>query len=174
MSCTGCDNKPYTITHALDLDVDDLATPVDYFIGVRVVEDTVNETSIATPVRIPGAKVLPTGNLANVAAITTNNSSLHVPANQVRGGYIDIQPGGNVMKLSSVAHPPMFLMIGDYVGGKMLIQTTGFILIKEGHQYLVGRQYYDDGAGVPTTDSSTGIKLFRPLDEFTINVNGEF
>lgn len=175
MTCeNNCNKKPYTITHALDLDIDDLATPVDYFIGVRVLDDPTTGTAIATPVRVPGAKVAPTGNLANVTAIDTNNPSLNVPEKQVRGGYIDVQPGGNIMRLSSNAHPAMFLMVGAYGEDRMLVQTTGFLTISAGHQYIIGRQYYDDGTGTPTTSSTTGRKLFKPIDEYTLNVNGDF
>lgn len=175
MNCNNCNKKPYTITHVLDLDIDDLATIPDYFIGVRTIEDSSTGATIATPVRVPGARVMPTGNLANVIALTMNNTGLDVPENQVRGGYIDVQPGGNVMRLSDSNSPAKFLMLGKYTDGKMLIQTTGFLTLQGGHQYIPMAQYYDDGNGVPTTDSSlTGRKLFIPLDDHTLSVNGDF
>ena len=170
-----CDNKPYTITSINDVDIDDLATIPDYFFGLRSIynEDTGN--TILTPVRIPGVRVMPTGNLANVIAMDTNYTSLVIPENQVRAGYLDIQPGGNIMRLSDATHRAMFLMIGNYVNGKMLIQTTGFLSIPAGHQYIVGTQYYADEDGAPTTDSTvTGQKLFMPLDDYTLSVNGDF
>ena len=170
-----CDNKPYTITSINDVDIDDLATIPDYFFGLRSIynEDTGN--TILTPIRIPGVRVMPTGNLANVIAMDTNNTSLVIPENQVRAGYLDIQPGGNIMRLSDATHEAMFLMIGNYANGKMLIQTTGFLSIPAGHQYIVGTQYYADEDGAPTTDSTvTGQKLFMPLDDYTLSVNGDF
>lgn len=173
MSCD-CNKKPYTITHALDLDIDDLSTLPDYFIAMRTVEDPSTGTTIATPVRVPGERVMPTSNLANVVALDINNDALNIPENQVRAGYIDVQPGGNVMRLADNAHPAQFLMLGKYTDNKMLIQTTGFLAINAGHQYLIGRQYYDDGAGVPTTNSSTGRKLFKPVSDTILNVNGDF
>ena len=173
MTCE-CGKKPYTVEHILDTDIDDLATIPDFFIGVRTIEDPSTGAVKATPVRVPGARVMPTGNLANVTAITTNNDSLVVPENQVRAGYIDIQPGGNVMRLADTSHPAMFLMIKNYTNGKMLIQTTGFLNIPAGHQYVVGEQYYVGANGEPTTDSASGQKLFKALDDFTLNVNGEF
>ncbi len=175
MACDNCNNKPYTITHVLDLDVDDLATTPDYFIGVRTVEDPSTGATIATPVRIPGARVMPTGNLANVIALDTNNTAIDVPSNQVLGGYYDVQPGGNVMRLANSTHPAQFLMLGKYGEGKMLVQATGFLNIPEGHQYIVGQQYWLGDDGQPITDSTvTGQKLFKPLNEYTLNVNGEF
>lgn len=168
-------NKPYTITHVADLDIDDLATIPDYFLGIRAVESPTDGNTIYTPVRVPGARVMPTGNLANVTALATNNTSLEVPENQVLGGYLDEQPGGNMMKLADTSHAAMFLMIKNYANGKMLVQTTGFLTIPAGHQYIPLQQYYLGDNGQPVTDSTvTGQKLFIPLDEYTLNVNGDF
>ena len=168
-------NKPYTITHVSELDVDDLATIPDYFIGIRAVESPTDGNTIYTPVRIPGARVMPTGNLANVIAMTTNNPALEIPENQVLAGYYDVQPGGNIMKLADENHKAQFIMIGNYTDGKMLVQTTGFLNIHNGHQYIVGQDYYLGENGQPVTDSSiTGQRLFTPLDEYTLNVNMEF
>lgn len=170
-----CNNKPYTITSINDVDIDDLATIPDYFFGMRSIFNEETGNTILTPVRIPGARVMPSGNLANVVAMGTNNPALTVPEGQVRAGYIDVQPGGNIMRLSDNTHRAMFLMIGNYANGKMLIQTTGFLSIPAGHQYIVGTQYYADEDGAPTTDNTvTGQKLFMPLDDYTLSVNGDF
>ena len=161
---TDCNNKPYTITSINDVDIDDLATAPDYFFGMRSIYNEETGNTILTPVRIPGARVMPTGNLANT-----------IPENQVRAGYIDTQPGGNIMRLSDANHRAMFLMIGNYTNGKMLIQTNGFLRIPAGHNYIAGSQYYADENGAPTTDNTvTGQKLFMPLDDYTLNVNGDF
>lgn len=173
MTC-GCNKKPYTIMSINEVDIDDLASIPDYFIGVRTVEDPSTGTVKSSPVRVPGAKVMPTGNLANVTAIDANNTALEIPENQVRGGYIDVQPGGNIMRLADASHPAMFLMVGNYTNGKILIQATGFLNIPAGHQYVVGEQYYVGENGEPTTDSASGQKLFMALDDYTLNVNGEF
>ena len=167
--------KPYTITHVADLDVDDLATTPDYFLGVRTVPDESTGNLIYTPVRIPGARVMPTGNLANVIAIATNNSGINIPESQVRAGYVDVQPGGNIVRYADVHHAPMFLMVSNYTNGKVLIQTSGFLTFPLGHQYIKGIQYYLDANGQPTTDGTvTGKKLFRAIDEYSISVNGDF
>lgn len=168
-------NKPYTITHIADLDIDDLATIPDYFIGVRAVESLTDGNTIYTPVRIPGARVMPTGNLANVTALASNNPTLEIPENQVLAGYYNAQPGGNIMTLADATHPAMFLMVGNYANGKILVQTTGFLTFPQGHQYIPLQQYYLGDNGQPVTDSSiTGQKLFIPLDEYTLNINGSF
>lgn len=178
MSCNkdcNCNKAPYTITPISEVDIDDLATIPDYFMGVRAVKAQSDGSTILTPVRVPGARVMPTGNLANVIALVTNNTALEIPENQVLGGYYDAQPGGNVMKLADDTHAAMFLMIKNYTNGKMLVQTTGFLTIKGGHQYIPLQQYYLGDNGQPVTDSTiTGQKLFIPLDEYTLNVNGTF
>lgn len=174
MSKCGCE-KPYDTTHVSELDVDDLATIPDYFIGIRTLTSETDGNTIYTPVRIPGARVMPTGNLANVVALNTNNTALVVPERQVMAGYLDAQPGGNVMRPADNAHPAMFLMVGNYTNGKMLIQTTGFLTIDGGHQYIPLQQYYLGENGQPVTDNSiTGQKLFIPLDDYVLNINGEF
>lgn len=168
-------NKPYTITHIADLDIDDLATIPDYFLGIRAVESPTDGSTIYTPVRVPGGRVMPTGNLANVTALTSNNQSLEIPENQVLAGYYNAQPGGNIMMLADEHHAAMFLMVGNYANGKILVQTTGFLTIPAGHQYIPLQQYYLGDNGQPVTDSTiTGQKLFIPLDDYTLNINGEF
>lgn len=168
-------NKPYTITHIADLDIDDLATIPDYFLGIRAVESETDGNTIYTPVRVPGARVMPTGNLANVTALTSNNPALEIPEKQVLAGYYDAQPGGDIMKLADSTHAAEFLMIGNYTNGKILVQATGFLTFPQGHQYIPHQQYYLGEDGQPVTDSTiTGQKLFKPLDENTLNINGSF
>ena len=69
----------------------------------------------------------------------------------------------------------MFLMVKNYANGKMLVQANGFLTIPAGHQYIKLQQYYLGENGQPVTDSSiTGQKLFFVLDDYTLNVNGDF
>lgn len=168
-------NKPYAITHFAELDIDDLATIPDYFLGAREVPDEQTGGSIYTPVRIPGARVMPTANLANVVAIASNNTALVIPDNQVVAGYIDEQVGGNIVKPAGNGNAAQFLILKNYTNNKVLIQSTGFITYPTEHHYIVGSQYYLGDDGEPVTDSSiTGQKLFLPLDGYTLMVNGEF
>lgn len=168
-------NKPYAITHIADLDIDDLATIPDYFLGIRAVESQADGNTIYTPVRVPGARVMPTGNLANVTALTSNNPALEIPEKQVLAGYYDAQPGGNIMKLADNTHAAMFMMIGNYTNGKILVQANGFLTFPQGHDYIPLQQYYLGNNGEPVTDPSiTGQKLFFVLDDYTLNINGAF
>ena len=168
-------NKPFSVAHVSNLDVDDLATIPDYFLAVRAVEDESTGNTTYSPVRVPGERVMPTANLANVIPLATNNTALTVPENQVRAGYLDTQPGGNIMKYAGSGNAARFLMLGNYDNGKMLIQNTGFLRIPGGHSYVVMAQYYLGENGEPVTDSSiTGQKLFIPLDNYTLSINGSF
>lgn len=165
-------NKPYTITSVADLDIDDLATTPDYFLGIRAVESPTDGNTIYTPVRVPGARVMPTGNLANVIAMTSNNPSLEIPEKQALAGYYDAQPGGNIMKLADSTHAAQFLMLGNYTNGKILIQTTGFLTFPQGHNYIPLVDYWLGENGQPVTDSSiTGQHLFVPLDDHTLSID---
>lgn len=169
---TQCNNKPFETLHVSETDIDDLATPVDYFIGIRAVESATDGNTIYTPVRVPGEKVTPTGSLQNVVALDTNNSSLEIPEGQVLAGYYDLQPGGNIMQLADSTHAAQFLMISNYTSGKMLVQTTGFLTIPSGHSYIPLADYWLGDNGQPVTDDSiTGQHLFLALDSHTLIVN---
>ena len=79
------------------------------------------------------------------------------------------------MRLAGNGHKAQFLMVANYTGQRMLVQTTGFVDIKAGHRYVVGLQYYLGANGQPVTDSSvTGQKLFVPLNDHILNINGDF
>lgn len=170
---TNCNcKKPYTVESIHDVDIDDLATIPDYFVGTRVVKDPATDANIETPVKIPGAKVMPTGNLANVVALDTNNTALEVPEGQVLAGYYDYQPGGAIMSLAGSAHPAKFLMLGKYTDGKMLVQANGFLTFPNGHQFIPGQQYYLGDEGQPVTDGEQ--KLFYVINDKVLLVNGEF
>lgn len=175
MNNCNCNSKPYTVESIHDVAVDDLATLPDEILGLRRIEDSSTGSTIITPVRVPAQKLFPTGNLANVVALTTNNTALSIPEGQVRAGYINVQPGGNIIQYASASAPAMFLMLGEYSQGKMLVQSTGFLTIPGGHQYLPGEQYYLGENGEPVTDSTiTGQKLFMPLSDTVLMVNGDF
>ena len=165
-------NKPVTTEYVLDLDVDDLATPPDFFMATRVIKDPTTGATTATPELVPGEKVMPTGNRSNVIALDTNNSALEVPEGQVLAGYYDYQPGGAIMSLADSTHPAQFLMLGKYTDGKMLVQANGFLTFPNGHQYIPGQQYYLSDNGQPVTSGEQ--KLFYAINDKVLLVNGEF
>lgn len=169
-----CNSKNFVTQSVHDLDVDDLATPVDYLFAVRKIDDASTGTSVMTPVLAPTSKIAPTANMANVVALATNNTALEIPEGQVLAGYYDRQPGGAIMRLADASHPAEFLMLGKYGDGKMLVQATGFLTFPNGHSYIPGAIYYAGEGGMPVTDSASGQQLFKVVDDSIININGDF
>ena len=168
-----CNNKVETVNIG-DVAIDSLASLPDYILGERDITDESTGVIKRTPVRIPSATLFPNVNNDNVIGLAMNNTALVVPENQVRAGYIANEPGANVMRYAESGHPAMFLMLGLHADNIMRVQNTGFVNIPEGHQYIVGSQYYLGSDGEPVTDSSiTGQKLFIPLSATVLAVNIE-
>lgn len=160
-----CNRKIRTINIA-DVAIDTLPTMVDYFLAERDIMDESTGNTVRTPVRVPSGKIFPNVNNDNVIGIEINNSAITVPENQVRAGYVDNEPGANIVRYADANHPAVFLMLGEYMDNVMRIQNTGFVNIPEGHQYLVGATYYVGANGEPVTDASiTGQKLFIPISD---------
>lgn len=167
---SNCNPKVDTV-YAGDIPVDNLASLPDYIWAERDVEDKESGNTLRTPVRVPAAKLFPTGNMDNVTALATNNTTLNVPEGQVRAGYIANEPGANIMKYADSNHKAMFLMLGSYTEGTMLIQSTGFVNILEGHNYIVGSDYYVGENGEPVTSPDSGQRLFIPISNTKLLIN---
>ena len=166
-----CNNKVKTVNIA-DVAIDNLATLPDYILAERDIADESTGNIIRTPVRVPANKLFPNATQDNVIGLEINNTAVTVPEGQVRAGYIDNQPGANIMKYAGPGNPAMFLMLGDYIENIMRVQNTGFVNIPEGHQYIVRVQYYLGENGEPVTDSAiTGQKLFMPLSSNVLAIN---
>lgn len=158
-----CRPKVKTINIA-DVAIDNLATLPDYFLAERDVEDAATGNITRTPVRVRSADIFPNANNDNVIALAINNSSITVPANQVRAGYVRNEVGMPTMQYANASHQAVFLMLGDHAENLMRVQNTGFVNIPEGHQYIIDATYYLGENGEPTTDATiTGQKLFIPV-----------
>lgn len=165
-----CSPKIKTVNIA-DVAIDNMATLPDYFLCERDVEDITTGNIVRTPVRVRSSDIFPNANNDNVIAIAINNDIIDVPANQVRAGYVDNQPGANVIEYAGPSNPAVFLMLGKHTDNTMRIQNTGFINIPEGHSYVVGATYYLGEDGNVSTDSSiTGQKLFIPISNTKLAV----
>ena len=158
-----CQNKVRTVNIA-DVAIDNLATLPDYILAERDIVDDATGNVVRTPVRVPSATLFPNANNDNVIGLAVNNLAITVPERQVRAGYIANEPGANVMKYADSTHAADFLMLGLHTDNIMRVQNAGFVIIPEGHQYIVGADYYLGENGEPVTDSTiTGQKLFKPL-----------
>ena len=165
-----CNNKVKTVNIA-DVAIDTLASIPDYFLAERDILDDATGNIVRTPVRVPGATLFPNANNDNVIGLAINNLAITVPENQVRGGYVQNTPGANVMQYADGSNKARFLMLGLHTDNIMRVQSTGFVIIPEGHQYIPGTQYYLGENGEPVTDSTiTGQKLFTPESSTVLNV----
>ena len=166
-----CNNKVETVK-AGDIAIDNMLTLPDYFLAER---DIVNEETgnmKRSLVRVPSVNLFPNANNDNVIGLAINNPAITVPENQVRAGYIKNAVGANVMEYADASNRARFLMLGLHVDNVMRVQNTGFVNIPEGHQYIVGAQYYLGENGEPVTDDSiTGQKLFVPESSTVLSVN---
>lgn len=168
---SNCNNKVETVNIG-DIAVDSLATLPDYFLAERDVTDDATGAIKRTPVRVPSAKIFPNANNDNVIGLAVNNNAITVPENQVRAGYISNEPGALVMKYADASNHADFLMLGLHTDNIMRVQSTGFVIIPEGHQYIPGAQYYLGENGEPVTDSTiTGQKLFKPMSSTVLEIN---
>lgn len=175
MKDCNCKNKPFAVESVHDLDIDELSTPIDYLFGIRSVKEKADDVPGMSPVLIPGEKIVPASMRANLISLDTNNDSLVIPENQVRAGYLDVQPGGLIMRLADASHKAMFLMVENAPNGRMLVQSTGFLHMAGGHSFIPAAQYYLGENGEPVTDETiTGQKLFIPLNDHYLLVNGDF
>ena len=155
-----------------DIAIDTLASLPDYLLGERDVTDDATGNIKRTPVRVPSAKLFPNANNDNVIGLAINNNAITVPENQVRAGYISNEPGALVMKYADASNHADFLMLGLHTDNIMRVQSTGFVIIPEGHQYIPSAQYYLGENGEPVTDSTiTGQKLFKPMSSTVLEIN---
>lgn len=165
-------NNPVKTEYIGNVPLDTLATLPDYILAERDVEDVTTGNIARTFVRVPAQKLFPNGNYANVAAIQANNTAIGVPEGQVRAGYVANEGSANIVKYADENHAPIFLMLG-FSTDLLLVQSTGIVNILEGHDYIVGAQYYAsaDGDGEPVTDPTSGQKLFIPISSTQLAIN---
>lgn len=154
-------NKEQTTTYIGEVAVDNLESLPDYILAERdVVEPKTGDTKIVM-VRVPSQKLFGNGTLDNVTTVEPNNT-IEVPENQVLAGRIQNNGNYNVVELTTATSQPDFIITGN-LADQLLIQSTGFIYIPNGHQYIVGAQYYSGEDGLPTTNDASGYKLFKPI-----------
>lgn len=165
--------KNVEIQDIADVPIDNIETIPDYFITERDIVDPSTGNTVRSFTRTPGAKILPNGTLDNVVAFESNNTALVVPENQVRGVRVVNTGSANTLQYADTTHAPMMIAVGNTAGGLVLCQNCGFINIPNGHSLSVGVQYYQGDNGEPTTDSTSGYKLFIPVSSTRLAVNME-
>lgn len=152
-----------------ELPIDNLDSMPDYLLGERDVLDAATGNVIRSLVRVPTAKIFPQANMDNVVAIEPNNVAIFIPENQVRAVYVKNAGSSYIMEYADATHKPTLLAINK-VADQILCQNSGIVNIPEGHQYIVGEQYYVGDDGEPTT-TQTPYKLFIPISATKLAIN---
>lgn len=147
-----------------ELPVDTLASLPDYFLAERDVKDEATGNIVRSIVRVPTAKLFPHANMDNVFALEMNNEAMVVPEGQVRAVYVRNAGNAYVLDYADATHRPFVLAIGRLNDELMLCQNSGVVNIPEGHDYVIGQQYYVGENGEPVTNSASGYKLFTPIN----------
>jgi len=143
--------KPLQTAYIGDIAVDTLDRVPDFILAERDVTDTNTGKTVRSMVRVPGAKLFGGGTMDNVTTIEPNNT-IEVPEGQVLAGKIVNNGSYNTVEVTSGTTD--FLIIGN-LADLLLIQNAGFIYFPEGHQYIVGQQYY--------TGENVFLLLLMPL-----------
>ena len=162
-------NKGTEIQYIGDLPVDTLESLPEYFLAERDVTDATTGNVVRSIVRIPSGKIFPQANMDNVVALEPNNVAITVPDNQVRAVRIVNSGSAYVMQYADTTHAPVALALGK-LNDLVLTQNTGIVNIPNGHQYIVGQQYYVGANGEPTTTTSN-YKLFIPISATKLAIN---
>lgn len=160
-------NKNLATTYIGDIAVDSLDSLPDYILAERDVTDINTDRTIRSMVRVPAAKLFGGGTTDNQTTIEPNNT-IEVPENQVLSGKIVNNGSYNTVEVSNGVTD--FLIIRN-LGDLLVIQNTGFVYFPEGHQYIVGQQYYAGENGIPTTSSASGVKLFKAISTTKLAIN---
>lgn len=152
-----------------EVPIDTLESLPDFMLAERDVTDPTTQQVIRSMVRVPGARLFGGGTLDNVTTIEPNNT-ITVPENQVIAARVENNGSYNTVVPTTAASSPDFLIVGK-LGDLLLIQNSGFVVIPNGHSYIVGQTYYSGENGVPTTNSASGHRLFKPISSTKLAIN---
>lgn len=152
------------------LPVDNLISLPDYFIAERDVMQESTGNVKRSFVRVPTGKIFPHANTDNIFGVEINNSAVEVPENQVRAVYVKNTGSAYVMDYADADHAPVMLAIGKANDQIMMCQNCGVVNIPEGHNYIVGQQYYVGEEGEPVTEEG-GAELFIPISNTQLAIN---
>lgn len=163
-------NKDIEVYEAAELPVDGLESLPDYLLTIRSVYHTGTGEKIQAFTRTP-TKRLFTGAMANVVALESNNPALTLEEGQVKAGYVMNNGTMNSVQYASEHHLPKFLIVRIPTENIVNIQSTGLVILNEGHDYIVSAQYYLGENGMPTTNPTSNIKLFTPLSSTVLKID---
>lgn len=153
-----CKKQGITTQYIGDMPVDNLDSLPDAILAERDIVNPATGENRTVLVRVPAQKLFGSGTMDNVTTIEPNNE-IEVPDGQVRCGKIVNNGSYNTVELTDT---PDFLIVGK-LADLLLIQSTGFVYFPNGHEFIVGADYYAGADGLPTTNDELGNKIFKPI-----------
>lgn len=163
-------NKPIKTQYLGELQIDTLESLPNYIIAERDVTDPATGNVVRSLVRVPAAKLFPTANMDNVFALDPNNTAIEIPENQVRAVRVVNEVSSIIMQYADTTHPATMIAVGK-TADMVLCMCSGVVNIPEGHDYIIGVQYYVGDEGEPVTDNTSGQKLFIPVSPTKLVIN---
>lgn len=128
--------------------------------------------------RIPLARLSAGGNFQpNTYSLAGNGFNQEIPVNKVVPGYVYTTSPNDIRVASSADQTTFakFLILAkdSNVTGNYLVQSSGIYSFTNGHEYVVGKDYYLGENGLPTTErpDTNAQKLFTVLDKTTIMID---
>lgn len=165
-----CDKEPINLFPYENLPVDALEALPEEFIGVDIKNDPITGNKIYTPTRVKTSRLLPNATWANKLSLNPNNTELDVPDRQVLAGkVVSYSTTISIEKTATASDRVDFLLLGKTEDGRIVVQNTGFIVMPDGHDYIIGAQYFSGANGAPTTSGTH--KLFVPISSTVLAVN---
>ena len=163
-----CDKKIKT-EYIGEVPIDTIESLPDYILAERDVEDSETGNMIRTLVRVPATKLFPNVAADNLFALAPNNTAISIPDSQVRAVRVVNNVSTPTMYYADNSHTPMMLALG--VQADMIVcQNVGVVNMPNGHNYVIGQQYYAGNNGEPTTTSGNH-KLFIPISGYKLLIN---
>lgn len=153
--------KPLETVYLGDLPVDTLSSLPSYMLAERDVADKNTGKVVRSITRVPAERLFGGGTFDGQTVIEPNNE-IEVQEAQPLGARVVNNGNYNTVELSNIGQPVDFLIIRK-MGTMLVIQASGFVYYPEGHQFIVGQDYYLSDSGLPTTDPTSGVKLFKPI-----------
>lgn len=134
--------------------------------------------------KVPAAYRLPISRLtpgstfqSNTYSLAGNGFNQEIPVNKVVPAYVYSTSPNDIRVANSSDKTTLaqFLVLAKDtdVTGNYIVQSSGSYTFTNGHEYIVGKDYYLGADGFPTTErpDTNAQKLFSVLDSMTIMID---
>lgn len=128
--------------------------------------------------RLPISRLTPGSTLqSNTYSLAGNGFNQEIPVNKVVPAYVYSTSPNDIRVANSSDKTTLaqFLVLtkDTDVTGNYIVQSSGSYTFANGHEYIVGKDYYLGADGFPTTErpDTNAQKLFSVLDSTTIMID---